>query len=167
MNATLRPDVAALPTVTLEAVTAANWRATLELAVPPEQQRFVADSVPIAAIALAKAFVRPGDLQWQPFAIRAAEGMIGFVELASMLGSIDDYWIYHFFIDGRYQGRGYGRAALRALVALVQTEHPACERIQLQVNPDNRRAQHLYQQVGFRPTGAVIDGEPVYALRVG
>ena len=164
MSAKPQPDPVALPGVTLEAVTAANWRVTLDLAVPPEQQRFVANYVPIAAIALAKAFVRPGGLHWQPLAVCTVEQMVGFVELAFTPGSSDQYWIYHFFIDGRYQGKGYGQAALHALVQLVQTEHPACERLQLQVHPDNERAQHVYQQVGFRPTGATIDGEPVYAL---
>jgi hypothetical protein len=38
----------------IQEVTEENWRATLDLAVFPEQQRFIADSVPIAAIALRK-----------------------------------------------------------------------------------------------------------------
>ena len=41
-------------TITLREVTRENWRATLSLAVHPEQQRFIADHTPIAAIALAK-----------------------------------------------------------------------------------------------------------------
>ena len=62
--------------LTLQPVTAANWRAALALEVHPEQQRFVADYVPIAAIALAKAYVRPGDLVWVPYAIYAAEELV-------------------------------------------------------------------------------------------
>ena len=48
--------------LSLKEVTRENWRATLCLAVFPEQQRYIADYVPIAAIALAKAYIRPGDL---------------------------------------------------------------------------------------------------------
>jgi diamine N-acetyltransferase len=43
--------------LTLREVTEENWRATLDLAVHPEQQRFITDYVPLAAIALAKAYI--------------------------------------------------------------------------------------------------------------
>ncbi len=42
--------------ITLSPVTEANWRETLTLSVHPAQQRFISDSAPIAAIALAKAY---------------------------------------------------------------------------------------------------------------
>lgn len=58
-----------------------NWRATLGLTVHPEQQRFIADYVPIAAIALAKAYIRPGGLVWVPFAIYADQQLVGFLVL--------------------------------------------------------------------------------------
>ncbi len=56
--------VAIMPPISLQEVTAANWRATLNLRVHPEQQRFIADCTPIAAIVLAKAYIRPGGLLW-------------------------------------------------------------------------------------------------------
>ena len=55
--------------IVLHEITAANWRATLALGVHPEQQRFVADCQPIAAIVLAKAYVGAGGMHWQPYAI--------------------------------------------------------------------------------------------------
>lgn len=164
-------------TITLRPVTAENWRATLRLAVAPEQQRFVADSAPVAAIALAKAYIRPGGAVWAPYALYAGEaqggeeqpreqgeGMIGFVELAYTPESADDYWVFHFFIDQRWQGRGYGQAALARLIALVRDDHPRCQALQLVVHPENQRAQRLYAGAGFRPTGAERWGEAVYRL---
>ncbi len=53
--------------LSIQEVTRENWRATLDLTVFPEQQRFIADYVPIAAIALAKAYIRPGGLVWVHF----------------------------------------------------------------------------------------------------
>ena len=53
--------------LSIQEVTRENWRTTLGLTVFPEQQRFIADYVPIAAIALAKAYIRPGGLVWVPF----------------------------------------------------------------------------------------------------
>jgi diamine N-acetyltransferase len=136
------------------------------LTVHPDQQCFVADYAPIAAIALAKAFIRPGGLIWKPYAIYVGAALVGFAELAYAAGSLDCYWIYHFFIDRRYQGKGYGKAALRALIDLVKAQHLCCQQIKLTVHPQNRRALALYTGFGFRPTGATLCEELVYALRV-
>src|SRR5258706_16479621 len=150
--------------VSLAPVTQENWRAALRLAVRPDQQRFVAEYTPIAAVALAKAYLRLGDVTWAPYAISAGAEMVGFVALAYEPGSADEYWIFHFFIDQHYQGRGYARAALERLIALVKREPPASQMLQLVVHPENRVAQHLYTSAGFRPTGAERWGEPLYQL---
>lgn len=151
--------------LTLREVTRENWRAALRLAVRPEQQRFIADYAPIAAIALAKAYVRPGGLVWTPYAFYAGNQMVGFVALAYEPGSADNYWICHFFIDRDHQGRGYGREALRLLIEFVREQHPNCHVLQLTVHPENVAAQRLYLSAGFQPTGTERDGEPVYELR--
>ena len=150
--------------LSLREVTQENWRATLGLAVFPEQQRFIADSAPIAAIALAKAYIRPGGLVWVPYAFYAATEMVGFTELAYEPGSPDNYWIFHFFIDHHYQGRGYGTQALRLFLQFIRGHHPQCQALHLTVHPENVHAQHLYTRAGFRPTGAVFSDEPVYRL---
>ncbi|HEX8728743.1 MAG TPA: GNAT family N-acetyltransferase, partial [Ktedonobacterales bacterium] len=105
--------------VSIAEVTRANWRATLALGVAPEQQQFIADYAPIAALGLAKAYIRPIGLIWTPYAFYAhdeaavAEGaLVGFTMLAYTPKSVDDYWLFHFFIDQRFQGRGYGALAL-------------------------------------------------------
>src|SRR5215472_8898728 len=97
--------------LTIREVTRENWRAALRLAVHPDQQRFIAGVVPIAAIALAKAYIRPGGLLWLPYAFYVDTEMIGFTELAYEPDSSDTYWIPHFFIDVAYQGQGYGKKA--------------------------------------------------------
>lgn len=145
-------------------VTRENWWATLSLTVFPEQQQFVAAYAPIAALALAKAYVRPGGVMWVPYAIYADAELVGFTELAYHPGSSEDYWIFHFFIDQRYQGRGYGTAALEQLVELIRHEHPLCQMLQLVVHPENHQAQRLYAKAGFQSTGTERWGEPVYQL---
>jgi len=155
-----------MASISLYQVSEVNWRATLQLAVHPDQQRFIADYVPIAAIALAKAFIRPGGLIWIPYAIYADGQMVGLIELAYERNSAAHYWIYHFFIDQVQQGKGYGKAALQAFIVLVKEQHPNCQQLKLTVHPENSRARSLYTSVGFRPTGAQQDDEPVYMLRV-
>jgi diamine N-acetyltransferase len=156
-----------MASISLTEVNRENWRDTLRLSVRADQQRFTADYAPIAAIALAKAYIRPGGLVWTPYAICADGRMIGFVELAYQPGSEHDYWVYHFFIDQAEQGKGYGKAALRAFLQLVKDLHPACRSIRLTVHPENAAAQRLYTGAGFRPMGEAIEGEPVYKLDVG
>ena len=150
--------------LSLQEVTQENWPATLGLAVIPEQQRFIADYVPIAAIALAKAYIRPGGLVWVPYAFYADREMVGFTELAYEPGSLDTYWIFHFFIDRHYQGQGYGKRAIRLLLQFIRDSHPQCQALQLTVHPENDHAQHLYTSAGFRPTGAIYSDEPIYRL---
>ena len=148
----------------MQEVTQENWRATLDLAVFPEQQRFIAEYVPVAAIALAKAYIRPGGLIWTPYAFYADRELVGFTELAYEPGSLDNYWIFHFFIDYRYQGQGYGHQAIRLLLQFIKDRHLQCQAIQLSVHPENHRAKLLYTGAGFRPTGAPISDEPIYRI---
>lgn len=152
--------------LTLREVTRENWRDALRLAVHPEQQRFIAEYTPIAAIALAKAYVRVGGLDWTPYAFYAGEAMVGFVALAYEPGSTDNYWLYHLFIDQTMQGQGYGKAALQRLVALVRTQYLNAQVVQVTVHPENVVAQRMYQRIGFQPTGAEQDGELIYTLRL-
>ena len=150
--------------LSLQEVTRENWRATLGLTVFPEQQQFIADFVPIAAIALAKAYIRPGGLVWVPYAFYADTEIVGFTELAYEPESVDNYWIFHFFIDRHSQGRGYGKEALRLLLEFIRDHHPPCQALHLTVHPENEAALRLSISVGFQPTGAIFSDEPVYRL---
>ncbi len=158
--------------VTLQPVTRANWRAAIQLRVLPEQQRFVSEYAPIAAIALAKAYVGAMGWHWIPYAFYQREEMIGFVTLAyedsyeDSSENKDQYWVFHFFIAAQYQGQGYGQAALKRLLEEVKAHHPACQVLRLTVHPENLPAQHLYTKAGFLPTGELLEGEPVYQLRL-
>lgn len=150
--------------ITLRPVTTRNWGEALRLGVSPEQQRFLADHTPVVALALAKAYVHLGGATWEPHLLYAGETMVGFVALAYEPETPDQYWVFHFFIDTRYQGQGYGRAALDRFIARVREDHPSAQVLQLVVHPENTRAQHLYTSAGFRPTGDERWGEPVYQL---
>lgn len=152
--------------VRLVPVTRDNWRASLALGVHPEQQRFVADHAPISALALAKAYVGAGQKNWRPFLIEAPNGFVGFVALAVPEGdqAPKQCWVFHFFIDREQQGKGFGRAAVQALIGEVRGFYPECEAILLTVHPENTNARHLYETAGFTATGDEQDGEPVYAL---
>ncbi len=146
----------------IQPVTRDNWRAMLDLAVAPEQQRFVAGYAPVALVGLAKAYVQPGGRLWLPLAFYDGDRPLGFVMLAADADQPEAVWIYHFFIDQRYQGQGVGQAAAALLVAHITAAYPTAERVYLTVHPENRRGQRLYLSAGFRPAGETVDDEPVY-----
>lgn len=152
--------------VTIEPVTAANWRATLDLGVYPEQQRFVAGYAPISAIALAKAYVRAGGNTWSPLLLRSDGEPAGFAAIATKPSAPGVSWVFHFFIDKDWQGAGLGRAAMHALIAHMRDLPGPVTRLMLTVHPENTPAQHLYHSIGFGPTVEEIDNEPVYTLAV-
>jgi diamine N-acetyltransferase len=152
--------------LTIQPVTRANWRAALRLSVLPEQQQFVSEYTPIAAIALAKGSIGDLGMQWSFHAFYRSEEMIGFVALAHKPEQSSVYWVVHFFIDARFQGQGYGKEALELLLKMIVQQHPACQVIKLTVDAENTVAQHLYTQAGFLPTGELLGDEPVYQLQV-
>jgi diamine N-acetyltransferase len=150
--------------VTIEPVTAANWRSTLFLGVHAQQQRFVAGFAPISAIALAKAYVGAGGSTWAPQLIRADGIPVGFVALTTKPEAPGECWVMHFFIDREHQGRGIGRAAMVELIAHVRGMRGPVERVLLTVHPENVVAQRLYAALGFVPSGEMLEGEPVFVL---
>ena len=95
--------------MTLKDVNNDNWESALKLTVHPDQRRFVSEIFPVAAIALAKAYVRPEGMLWLPYAIYADEQLVGFVQLVYPPKTYEFCWMFHFFIDESQQGKGYGK----------------------------------------------------------
>lgn len=100
----------------------------------------------------------------QPLAIRAADSgeMVGFL-MHALDPDENSRWIYRLMIDQQYQGRGYGRAALRAAVALLR-DLPGGPGVALGVVPENTGARQLYAAEGFVETGEIIGRELVMRL---
>ena len=161
MTATARPH--ALPRVRLVPITRDNWREAISLRVRADQESFV----PSVAISLAKALVRPDgpDDEHRPYAAVADGVMVGFGSLSANFGVAEILWIGGFLIDARFQGRGFGRAAPNAFVALARQE-PSCRAVGLTVEPHNALAIRLYRSRGFEATGEMFDGELVHLLRL-
>lgn len=152
--------------VRLKIITAENWREALELSVDAEQQKFVAAVTPPVVIALAKAYIRPGGRMVEPYGVYDQHNMVGFLNLHYSLGSKDDFWIFHFFIDQGFQRRGLGSAGIKALIEHINATHPSCQRIRLTVHPDNDVAKKCYKRFGFTKDNILTHGEPTYSLYI-
>jgi diamine N-acetyltransferase len=70
-------------------------------------------------------------------------------------------WLGGLLVDAAFQGRGYGRAAVRAALAMLATEKGRAE-FALSYQPANVVARRLYASLGFVETGEV-DGDEVVA----
>lgn len=68
------------------------------------------------------------------------------------------HFILRFMIDARYQGCGYGRAGMAAVIAQIKTE-PDAHKIVISYDASNLVMARLCISVGFQPTGRFIDDE--------
>ncbi len=136
--------------VELREITSDNVRAVCRLAVAASQTSFVAPN----AISLAEALFEPK--AWYR-AIYVGEQPVGFVML-----SIDTlattYYLWRFMIADGQQHRGYGRAAIWALVEHVRGLPGATELLVSWV-PADGGPEPFYRDLGFVPTGEIHDGE--------
>lgn len=145
-------------------ITRENWRKALDLSVKPEQQRFLARYSPVALVGLSKAYVHDLGFEWKGLLLCVGSVAVGFTMTAFDPSHPADHWIFHFFIDSRFQGKGFGFAGLQETVNQIRATHPECCRICLTVHPENLAAQSLYKKAGFETTGEQRFGEPVYGL---
>lgn len=143
--------------VYLRPVDAENWRAVAKLQVTSEQTAFVAEPCYYLALCCYGG-------TWHPLAITLGEQVVGFC----MWGIDSDdgsCWLGGILIDQRHQGRGYGRQAVQAAVAMLSEARDQCD-FALSYQPTNTTAKKLYQSLGFVETGEWEDGEVVARLRL-
>lgn len=149
--------------ILLRDVTKENWQACVRLKLAPEQEHFVASN----AYSIAESKFMP---TYIPQAIYhraegdAEETMVGFV----MYGFYPDddppfgkrHWIFRLMVDREHQGRGYGREAMRQVLARLEAD-PDCSSVLIGYETENVIASKLYADLGFREIGPAPWGEAV------
>ncbi|MEM6393196.1 MAG: GNAT family N-acetyltransferase [Planctomycetota bacterium] len=153
--------------VTLEQVTPGNLGAVLRLGVKMEQRRLVAEN----AKSLAEAYVYP-DRAW-PRVICVEGRPVGFVML-DLVGPDHpeapdgraSYFLWRLMIGAEHQGKGFGRAAMLAVIEHVRGL-PDARWLDTSYVPGVHGPAGFYAGLGFVPTGEVDDGEIVTRLRFG
>lgn len=104
-----------------------------------------------------------------PYSIKLANETIGFFTLNYFcniavqadpvyFGGEQDCRVESFMIDKRYQGKGYGKAAINEIIKLLHKEQLHIKGIKLSVNFLNKGAKLFYAKCGFKDTGSVYDG---------
>ena len=76
----------------------------------------------------------------------------------------NNYSLWRLMIDKRYQGRGYGREAIRLALEFIRTwPCGKAEYCELSYEPENETAKNLYHSFGFTETGE-LDGDEIIAV---
>ncbi|MEZ4860992.1 MAG: GNAT family N-acetyltransferase [Caldilineaceae bacterium] len=153
--------------IALQPITSDNWIDCTALTPTEEQVRigFVAPN----SVSLAQAHYEPW---WQLYGLYASiddqQVMVGFAMYGrwpatgipahhdNAKSGVD--FIIRFMIDQRYQGRGYGRAGMAALLAQI-TAQAGVQAIEISYDIANPVMAHLCTQAGFQPTGRIDNGE--------
>jgi diamine N-acetyltransferase len=138
--------------ISLREVTRESVRAICDLKVAPQQQGFVAPN----AVSIAEAHF---DHRAWFRAIYADETPVGFV-MISIDSEQQEYYLWRFMIDQRYQGLGFGKQALELVMAQVRTL-PGARAFYTSVVPGEGTPGPFYQSLGFSYTGQEVDGELV------
>ena len=134
----------------LEIVTPDNWR--LGLSVREDQRKFVSDSSGI----LARAYAYRNDRS-RTYVIYENEVPVGM----AMYHDLDDWEAYdfsQFFIDQRYQRKGFGLKAAQLILEEMKADGKYDRVVLCYIDGDDA-AKRLYEKLGFHHTGDVYEDE--------
>ncbi|PWB72052.1 MAG: N-acetyltransferase [Anaerolineales bacterium] len=151
--------------ITLQPVTAANWRELIKLKVRDDQAHFVASNV--HSIAESQfGFEDEGHWNISPFGIYADNEAVGFLMYATNLGhSRIQVFIQRLMVDEKFQGKGYGRQAMQVMLGTIRGEE-RIRNVAISYEPDNRSAKSLYASLGFKETGEMAGDELLAVLNL-
>ncbi len=147
--------------ISLVPVTKENWKTAVFLTTDPERlnpldQQWIASN----AFSLLQALYEP---DWDCRLILADEKAVGFV-FYGYWAEKDRYLLCRYMIDERYQGKGYGSAALPLIVEQIRRQY-GCRDVYLTLEVAYARAIHLYTAFGFRRMEEMDETERVYILK--
>ena len=140
--------------IKLTEITEANWLEAASLSVNDEQKGFVAPAVGI----IARGYVYRGC----GGRVRVIENDGVIVGLALVREFTDEplgYDLQQFMIDKRYQGKGYGSAALGLILGELRKEGKYAA-VEVCVKKDDKAAIALYGIHGFRDSGYYDEDAP-------
>lgn len=140
----------------LRAIAEQNYQKILDLSTGAGQEEFVARNVR----SLAQAWVFRD--RARPYALYEGEEPVGFIMFD---WRPEKKWveIWRLMIDHRFQGKGYGRAAVQKALEFLR-ESGLFEKVQINYVEENQGAKHLYRSMGFQETGAMEGNEVVMEM---
>ncbi|MCT1399359.1 GNAT family N-acetyltransferase [Paenibacillus sp. p3-SID867] len=144
--------------IRLQPIDKDNWTECIKLKAKPEQEGFIASNLySIAQYQFLEHF--------EAMAIYEEQTMVGFA-LYGLDSDDGNYWIYRLMIDGNFQGKGYGKAALRYIIEEIRNKPDRTDVLMISFDPKNEQARQLYVKAGFEEIGVMpwSEGESVAKL---
>lgn len=133
-------------------ITEENFDAIIEMK-RPDGENFVASN----AVSLAQAWLYRNDGDVFPFAIYNDDTLVGFMLLEEdMEDERLDLW--RIMLPPENEGKGYGTAAVKLMIQYAK-ESGRYKSIGLLCDPQNYNARHIYDKLGFQPTGDICYGD--------
>lgn len=126
----------------------------------PDEEHFVASN----AYSLAQAWLYRDANDVFPFAIYDGDTPVGFM----MLDDAADercLVIWRIMFPPQHENKGYGTQAIKEIVRLAK-ESGKYDIMVLNYAPENKIAGHVYEKLGFKPTGEIVNDEIECMLRL-
>lgn len=153
--------------IRLEEITNKNIWKVCTLEPFDEQKDFVAENIQSLAEAYA---TRNEGNNALPLAVYKDDELIGFVMIGK--GTVgneeesdlikENYCLWRLMIDKKFQGKGYGKQTMDAVMDLIRTfPFGEAKKVWLSYEPENTRARDIYNKYGFAENGEMCGNEIV------
>ena len=140
--------------INLTDVTEDNWLEVASLSVKDAQRAYLAPAVGILARGYVYRSCHP-----KVFVIRDDETIVGVALVREFTNEPLGYDLQQFMIDQRYQGKGYGTAALGLILEELRKEG-RFDHVEVCVKKADAEAVHLYEKLGFIDSGYIDEDVP-------
>ena len=140
--------------IKLSDVTEDNWFEVASLSVKDEQKAFLAPAIGI----LARGYVYR-DCRARVYVIEDDDSIVGTALVREFTDEPLGYDLQQFMIDQRYQGRGYGSAALKLILEELKKEG-RFDHVEVCVKKTDASAIRLYEKHGFSDSGFIDENAP-------
>lgn len=134
--------------ITFREINEDNFDAILEMK-RPENEHFVCSN----AKSLAQCWLYRENGDVFPYAIYADETPVGFLLLEEDMDE-EELILWRIMFPPEQEGKGYGTASVRLVIDQAKASGKYA-RLTLTCSPDNHIARHVYEKVGFLPTGNI------------
>ena len=140
--------------IRLTEITEENWLEAASLSVKEEQKAFLAPAVGI----IARGYVYR-NCGGRVIVIQNDDVIVGLALVREFTDIPLGYDLQQFMIDERYQGRGYGLAALKLILDELSAEGHY-DHVEVCVKKADTEAIRLYEKHGFTDSGYVDEDAP-------
>lgn len=138
--------------VNFRKITEDNFEAIIKMK-RPEGEKFVAPN----AVSLAQAWLYRENGDVFPFAVYNDDTVVGFMLLEEDMEQ-NELILWRIMLPPEQEGKGYGTAAVKLLIQYAK-ESGRYKKLTLLCAEENVIARHIYDKLGFLPTGEIKYGD--------